>query len=134
VDKNHRDPDFLVTSRKNILKGMAGQAGSERSVDDLIRDLSEKYGHLSEESPMKMQGAKAEDSTGTEGETDNCIFILIALFLLPFYPLCHRPPHRSYRCHFYFFVTDSSWWQYSTSWRAFCLAWPDRPTRQWPVN
>ena len=34
---------------------MAGQAGSERSVDDLIRDLSEKYGHLSEESPIKMQ-------------------------------------------------------------------------------
>ena len=55
MDKNHRDPDFLVTSRKNILKVTAGQAGFERSVDDLIRDLSEKCGHLSEKSPIKMK-------------------------------------------------------------------------------
>jgi hypothetical protein len=32
---------------------MAGQAGSERSVDDLIRDLSDKYGYLSQESPTR---------------------------------------------------------------------------------
>ena len=55
VDKNYRDPEFfLVTSRKIIIKAMAGQASSERtSVDDLIRDLSDKYGYLSQESPTR---------------------------------------------------------------------------------
>ena len=35
----------------------------------------------------------------------NCAVPSSLLSLVP------TPPHRSYRCHFYF-VTDSSWWQY----------------------
>ena len=32
---------------------MSGQAGSDRNVDEMIRGLNEKYGHLSTESPAR---------------------------------------------------------------------------------
>ena len=32
---------------------MAGPAGLERSVDELIRDLNDKYGYLCKESPIR---------------------------------------------------------------------------------
>ena len=32
---------------------MSGQAGSDRTVDEVIRGLNEKYGHLSTESPAR---------------------------------------------------------------------------------
>ena len=32
---------------------MSGQAGSDRTVDEVLRELSDKYGHLFTESPAR---------------------------------------------------------------------------------